>query len=205
MTYWMWRKLPACVPALNRKVEAYVTCSSRVACRSSSISFVFLSFLLLLLRAMVVRGGVLLFRVAFPKRILRMSKLFRSTGIVAGLLLLTVAVFASSPAQTADVKKSNIVMTVGEMCGGCVKKITKRFDGVEGIAKVQCSIETRSVALIPDQGVRLSPKGVWEIMESIGKTPKKMVTPDGTFTSKPKASRRVGSISSSFPPPTSRS
>lgn len=116
-----------------------------------------------------------------------MSKLFRSSGLVAGLMLLAVSVFVSSPAQAADAEKSRIVMTVGEMCGGCVKNITKRFDGVEGIAKVQCSIEKRSVTLIPEQDVRLSPKGVWEIMESIGKTPKKMVTPNGTFTSKPKA------------------
>lgn len=116
-----------------------------------------------------------------------MSKLFRSTGLVAGLMLLATAIFASSSAQAGDAAKSNIVMTVGEMCGGCVKKITKRFDGVEGIAKVQCSIEKKSVTLVPKQNVRLSPKGVWEIMDSIGKTPTKMVTPSGTFTSKPKA------------------
>ncbi len=116
-----------------------------------------------------------------------MSKLFRSTGLVAGLMLVAVSIFASSPAQAAGVEKSNIVMTVGEMCGGCVKKITKRFDGVEGIAKVRCSLEKQSVTLIPEPNVRLLPKGVWELMESIGKTPKKMVTPDGPFTSKPKA------------------
>ncbi len=115
-----------------------------------------------------------------------MFKLFRSAGLVTGLILLAVSA-ADSPAQAADVEKSNVVMTVGEMCGGCVKKITKRFDGVQGIAKVQCSLQKQSVTLIPTKDVRLSPKGVWEIMESIGKTPKKMVTPSGTFTSKPKA------------------
>ena len=78
-------------------------------------------------------------------------------------------------------------MVLRAMCGGCVKKITKRFEGVEGVAKVECSIEKQSVTLIPNTGVQLSPKGVWEIMESIAKTPTKMITPDGTFTSKPKA------------------
>lgn len=136
---------------------------------------------------MVVRGGAMLFRGAFPTRIFGMSKLFRSTGFVAGLMLLAVSIFAHSPAQAASAEKTNIVMTVGEMCGGCVTKITKRFDGVAGVAKVQCSIEKKSVTLIPKKDVRLSPKGVWEIMESIGKTPKKMVTPTGTFTSKPNA------------------
>ncbi|QDS95177.1 Heavy-metal-associated domain protein [Roseimaritima multifibrata] len=115
-----------------------------------------------------------------------MSKLLRSTGLVAGVMLLAVSLFVSSPAQAAEPAKSNIEMTVGEMCGGCVKKITKRFEGVKGISKVLCSIEKKSVTLIPEQNVRLSPKGVWEAMEGIGKTPIKMVTPTGTYTSKPK-------------------
>ena len=114
-----------------------------------------------------------------------MSFFSRRIGLSVGLALLAVAVLFVSPATAAEKEKRNTVMTVGEMCGGCVKKISKRFDGIEGIAKVQCSIEKKSVTLIPDNGVRLSPKGVWEIMESIGKTPTKMVTPDGTFTSKP--------------------
>lgn len=116
-----------------------------------------------------------------------MSRLLRSSSLVAGLMMIAVSIFTHSHAAAADVEKSNIVMTVGEMCGGCVKKITKRFDGVEGIAKVDCSIEKQSVTLIPKPGAQLSPKSVWEIMESIAKTPTKMITPDGTFTSKPKA------------------
>ncbi len=116
-----------------------------------------------------------------------MLSLSRRTGSVTGVMLIALSLLTAAPAQAADADKTSIVMTVGEMCGGCVKKITKRFDGVEGIAKVDCSIEKQSVTLIPKDRVRLSPKGVWEIMESIGKTPTKMVTPDGTFTSKPKA------------------
>ena len=115
-----------------------------------------------------------------------MLSLFRRTGLVAGVVLMVASVLTASVASSAEREKTNTVMTVGEMCGGCVKKITKRFDGVEGIAKVECSIEKQSVTLIPEDRVRLSPKGIWEIMESIGKTPKKMVTPGGTFTSKPK-------------------
>ena len=136
---------------------------------------------------MFVRGPAVIFRGAFPIRSIGMSSLLRSTSVVAGLMMIAVSVFTHSHAAAADVEKSNIVMTVGEMCGGCVKKITRRFEGVEGVAKVECSIEKQSVTLIPKPGVQLCPKGVWEIMESIAKTPTKMITPDGTFTSKPKA------------------
>ncbi|QDT10160.1 cation transporter [Planctomycetes bacterium K23_9] len=115
-----------------------------------------------------------------------MLLLNRRTASSIVVALLAVAVWFPSVASAAGTEKTNTLMTVGEMCGGCVKKINARFDGVTGIAKVQCSIEKKSVTLIPTKGVRLSPRGGWEIMESIGKTPKKMVTPVGTFTSKPK-------------------
>ncbi len=139
------------------------------------------------LRAVIVRGRVMLFVDAFPKGVHGMLSLSRRTGFVTGVMLIALLLSNAAPAQTGDADKSSIVMMVGEMCGGCVKKITKRFDGVKGIARVDCSIEKKSVTLIPKDRVRLSPKGVWEIMESIGKAPTKMVTPDGTFTSKPKA------------------
>tara|TARA_R110002049_G_scaffold2750_10_gene22482 strand:+ start:154910 stop:155260 length:351 start_codon:yes stop_codon:yes gene_type:complete len=109
----------------------------------------------------------------------------RTTAFPTCVALSTAALFCS-PAPAAETQNRNTVMTVGEMCGGCVKKITTRFDDVKGIAKLECSIEKKSVTLVPEKGVRLSPKAIWVIMESIGKTPNKMVTPDGTFTSKPK-------------------
>ncbi|XZE17410.1 heavy-metal-associated domain-containing protein [Pirellulaceae bacterium SH449] len=140
-----------------------------------------------MLRAVVVRGGVMLFVDAFPNGVYGMLSLSRRTSFVTGVMLFAFSLLTAAPVQAADADKMNIVMTVGEMCGGCVKKITKRFDGVEGIARVTCSLEQQSVTLIPKDRVRLSPKGIWEIMESIGKTPTKMVTPDGTFISKPRA------------------
>lgn len=110
---------------------------------------------------------------------------FQRTGLVAGLALTAAMMVTASQVSAAEAEKTNTVMAVSEMCGGCVKKVTKRFDGVKGIAEVRCSIEHQSVTLIPEEGVRLSPRGVWEAMEGIGKTPKKMVCPAGTFTSKP--------------------
>lgn len=93
---------------------------------------------------------------------------------------------SAEPVSAKESASNQIVLTVGEMCGGCVKRITARFDSVDAVTKVVCSIEKKSVTLVPKDGVKLSPKGIWQIMESIGKTPKKMITPDGTFTSKPK-------------------
>jgi hypothetical protein len=93
----------------------------------------------------------------------------------------------SPPQSHAEEKKIvTTTVTVGEMCGGCVKQITAHFDKIKEVTKIKCDIESRSVMLFPAKDVRLSPIKVWETMESIGKKPSKLVGPDGTFTSKPK-------------------
>ena len=71
------------------------------------------------------------------------------------------------------------------MCGGCVKRITAHFDKIKQVEKVQCDIDKKQVVLFPAKNVRLTPRNIWEVMESIGKKPSKLVGPDGTFTSKP--------------------
>lgn len=91
---------------------------------------------------------------------------------------------------TADVtpaaeKPAVMVVTVGEMCGGCVKKITAKLQPLPEVADVKCNIAAKTVAVTPSaQG--LSPRKLWEAMAAVGKTPKKLVTPEGTFTEKPR-------------------
>ena len=104
--------------------------------------------------------------------------------VLTGLVL---AVLAADAALQAAPPSNVTVMTVGEMCGGCVKKINGKLGPMEGIAKVECDIKTKTVRVIPKQGTTLSAKVLWEAMEQIGKKPLKMTHPSGTFTSKPTA------------------
>ncbi|MEM9586242.1 MAG: cation transporter [Planctomycetota bacterium] len=99
-----------------------------------------------------------------------------------------VALLVSTPVFGNEKKVPTTTVTVGEMCSGCVKRITARFDKEKDISRVSCDIKQRSVTLFPAKDVRLSPKKLWEIFESIGKKPQKLVGPDGTYTSKPKKS-----------------
>lgn len=116
-----------------------------------------------------------------------MEMFSRRTGLTTALTIAAVFLAAAAPSFAAETEEQRTVITVGEMCGGCVKKINKRFEGLKGIAVVRCSIEHQTVTLVPEKGFRLSPRGVWEAMEGIGKPPQKMVCPAGTFTSKPPA------------------
>ena len=103
--------------------------------------------------------------------------------------VLTAAALAAAPAAAAEPKKADTatVITVGEMCGGCVKRIEAKLKPVDAIAKVRCDTKTNTVTIFPKAKVKLSPKWLWEALESIGKTPKKLVGPSGTFTEKPKS------------------
>ena len=110
--------------------------------------------------------------------------------LLLGAAALCGLAFAGSAADAVAADKpgkTETVMTVGEMCGGCVKKIEKKLEPMEGVAAVRCDIKSQTVTVLPEPKTTLSPKTLWEAMESIGKTPKKLVGPSGTFTTKPKA------------------
>ena len=102
--------------------------------------------------------------------------------------LAVAALFAAGEATTAEAAspKTPTVITVGGMCGGCVKKITARFDKIDGVAGVRCDVKKQMVTVGPEKGYVLSPRGLWEEMEKLGKPPKKLAGPQGVFTSKPK-------------------
>ena len=111
-----------------------------------------------------------------------MKKLFLPLALVVAALLV------AGEATTAEAAspKTPTVITVGKMCGGCVKKITARFDKIDGVAGVRCDIKKQTVTVGPEKGYVLSPRGLWEVMEKLGKPPKKLAGPRGTFRSKPK-------------------
>lgn len=111
-----------------------------------------------------------------------MRNLFLGIVALCGLAFVATLTAADSPAKP----KAEAVITVGEMCGGCVKKIEKKLKPMEGVAAVRCDIKAKTVTVVPKPEVRLAPLALWTAMEEIGKTPKKMVTPEGTYTKKPK-------------------
>lgn len=94
---------------------------------------------------------------------------FEKSAVISCALLLVTFLCFTSTVSAAEREQVNTVVTVGERCGGCVKKIAKRFDSEKAVAKVVCNIEKKTVTIVPAKGVRLSPKGVWEVMDSIEK------------------------------------
>ncbi len=71
-------------------------------------------------------------------------------------------------------------------CEGCAKRVREKLTAVSGVSEVKTDLKTKFATIISKRDATLSPKALWEAVEKAGKTPLKLIGPDGTFTSKPK-------------------
>ena len=72
-------------------------------------------------------------------------------------------------------------------CGACAKKIARKLYTVPGVVKVQTSLKENFAVITPQAGKSISPKAVWEAVQSVEFTPVKLQCPEGVYTSKPRA------------------
>ena len=100
--------------------------------------------------------------------------------------LLVVSVF-SVPAVAAEKVLATTITIDGEMCSGCVKKLTSKLIEVPGVRDIKGDVKAKTMTITPASGANVSPLSLWEAVEKAGKKPGKLVGPRGTFTSKPKA------------------
>lgn len=97
---------------------------------------------------------------------------------LAALFLLAARGRAADPPATT--------ITIPEMdCASCAKKVGTKVGEVTGVAKVEYSVEARTLKVTPKAGATLAPKALWEAVEKGGKDPSKLEGPAGTFTTKP--------------------
>jgi len=81
--------------------------------------------------------------------------------------------------------EATVVTIQGEMCGGCVKKMQGALAKLPGIAGVTGDVAKKTMTIVPEPKTTLSPKAIWEALESVGKKPSKLVGPAGEFVAKP--------------------
>jgi copper chaperone CopZ len=95
-------------------------------------------------------------------------------------------VFALAADDARAASRQDTVITVSELCSGCVRNIKKRLKELPEVSYVNCNTATKTVTVVPKSGKSLSPRVLWEAMQGVGNPPKKLVDPTGTYTSKPK-------------------
>jgi hypothetical protein len=101
-------------------------------------------------------------------------------------MLAVACVFALAADDARAASRKDTVITVSELCSGCVRNIKVRLRKLPEVAAVYCNTATRTVTVSPKAGKSLSPRVLWEAMQGVGNPPKKLVGPTGTYTSKPK-------------------
>ncbi|QDT53924.1 hypothetical protein Pan44_19500 [Caulifigura coniformis] len=78
------------------------------------------------------------------------------------------------------------IVTVKKLCPTCGKKIVQKLSQMPQVAEATMSVEERTLRVRCAPGGSVSPRAVWEAVESGGEQPVKIQCPAGTFTSKPR-------------------
>ena len=109
-----------------------------------------------------------------------MSSKTRPLVVVASAVMLVLA----GTALAADLVPT-VITIPGMHCGGCAKKVAAKLVEVQGVAKAEPDMETKTIKVTPKADAVLSPKALWEAVETAKQKPMKLEGPSGTFTSKP--------------------
>ncbi|MCX8139392.1 MAG: heavy-metal-associated domain-containing protein [Gemmataceae bacterium] len=114
-----------------------------------------------------------------------MSRKTRPLVVVASAVMLALA----GTALAADIVPT-VITIPGMDCGGCAKKVAAKLVAVQGVAKAEPDMETKTIKVTLKADAVLSPKALWEAVEKAKQQPMKLEGPSGTFTSKPKQESR---------------
>ena len=106
--------------------------------------------------------------------------------LVLGVSVAAVA-HLTRPAAAADTKATTVVTISGLHCAGCAKKVAKKLESITHVASAAVDPKSGQATITPAKDKRVSPKAMWEAVETAGYKPTKLVGPDGEFTKKPKA------------------
>ena len=98
--------------------------------------------------------------------------------------MLAVLAISVSSALAADVLRTTI--TVEKMhCAGCAKKLAGKLYEVPGVADVKADVKGK--ILVVNSKKKVSPKALWEAVESANDKPLVLDGPSGKFKAKPKS------------------
>lgn len=113
-----------------------------------------------------------------------------STNLTARIWLATLSLFVMAyaadvhAAPTAISSESKIAIN-GLHCASCSKKVKTKLEKVANVKVADVDHKTGIAKVTVKDGVKASPKALWEAVEQADAKPTKLEGPDGVFTSKP--------------------
>lgn len=100
-------------------------------------------------------------------------------------LALVASCFAAPAGRAYAAAQATTVVTVKSLCPNCGKMIVGHLKAVPGVSAVQMDVARKTFTI--QSGENVSPKTIWETVETNGELPVKLEGPGGTFTAKPKS------------------
>lgn len=100
-------------------------------------------------------------------------------------LALAAACIAAPASRAYGATQATTVVTVKSLCPNCGKMIVGHLKALPGVSAVQMDVTKKTFTI--QSGENVSPKTIWETVETNGELPVKLEGPGGTFTSKPKS------------------
>lgn len=97
----------------------------------------------------------------------------------------TAMIASAATAQAAESAQLTWIFVKDMHCANCAKKIARKLYTVPGVVKVQTHLKEHFAVVTPQAGKSVSPRAVWEAVESIEFEPVKLQGPNGVYTSKP--------------------
>ena len=109
-----------------------------------------------------------------------MNRSMRFPGwLILGLVACLGAAGPASDSHNTSIEVSKL------HCNGCARKLANKLYTVPGVVGVKANVQKKLMIVIPQKGKELSPKALWEAIESANFTPLSLSGPSGTFKSKP--------------------
>ena len=107
----------------------------------------------------------------------------KSSVVIANVLAWMMA--CVSIGEGADSIGETVVSINGMHCSACAKKFTNKLKIVSNVKTANVDVEKGTAVIGALDGQQLSPKAVWEAIETAGYKPTELKGPGGTFKSKP--------------------
>jgi copper chaperone CopZ len=87
----------------------------------------------------------------------------------------------------APSKRPAIIMLVKDMhCTDCARRIASKLYAVPGVVKVSTNIKKNQAYITPQKDKSPSARLIWDAAIAAQLSPLKLVTPEGTFSQRPK-------------------
>jgi copper chaperone CopZ len=87
-------------------------------------------------------------------------------------------------AETPAVTYTTIVVT-DMHCATCAKKIAAKLYVLPGVKEIRADVPANTAFVVPQTGKRVSPRAMWQAVESAGFKTVRLAGPSGDFTSLP--------------------